>query len=246
MRHWKLAALAAVALVVLFNGFYILPEGQQAIVTQFGEPVGGAIKTAGLKFKIPFVQKVHYFDERILEWDGDPQQIPTADKRYIWLDMFSRWQIENPLKFFQTVRTESLAHGRLDDIISGSARDIISCNKLISVVRSSNRKMVYSEDSRSRENDNGMDIAVGRSDLEKEIFDLSKGEVAKYGIKLIDVKIKRINYVKDVREKVYERMISERQKIAEKYRSLGKGKKAEIEGMKMRELDNIQIKKRSR
>ncbi len=240
MRHWKYAALLGVALVVLFSSFYTIGEGQQVIITQFGEPIGGAIKEAGLKMKIPFVQKVHFFDERILEWDGDPQQIPTADKRYIWLDMFSRWQIEDPLKFYQAVQMEKLAHGRLDDIISGSARDIVSSNKLISAVRSSNRQMSYSEDTRSEVVNESVKIQVGRSDLENKIFDLSKDEVAKYGIKLIDVKIKRINYVQDVRQKVYERMISERQKIAEKYRSLGKGKKAEIEGMKRRELDNIE------
>jgi len=240
MKQWKYAGILGVALVVLFSSFYTVGEGQQVIITQFGEPIGGAIKEAGLKLKIPFVQKLHFFDERILEWDGDPQQIPTADKRYIWLDMFSRWQIEDPLKFYQAVQMERLAHGRLDDIISGSARDIISSNKLISAVRSSNRQMSYSEDTRSEVINESVKIDVGRSDLETKIFALAKDEVAKYGIKLIDVKIKRINYVQDVRQKVYERMISERQKIAEKYRSLGKGKKAEIEGMKRRELDNIE------
>ncbi len=240
MRHWKYAGILGVVLVLMFSSFYTLGEGQQVIITQFGEPIGGAIKDAGLKFKIPFVQKLHFFDKRILEWDGDPQQIPTSDKRYIWLDMFSRWQIEDPLKFYQTVQMERLAHGRLDDVISGSARDIVSSNKLISAVRTSNREMFYSEDTQSEVSNEVARIEVGRSDLESRIFDLAKDEIAKYGIKLIDVKIKRINYVEDVREKVYERMISERQKIAEKYRSLGKGKKAEIEGMKNRELDNIE------
>ncbi len=240
MRHWKYAGILGVALILMFSSFYTLGEGQQVIITQFGEPIGGAIKDAGLKFKIPFVQKLHFFDKRILEWDGDPQQIPTSDKRYIWLDMFSRWQIEDPLKFYQTVQMERLAHGRLDDVISGSARDIVSSNKLISAVRTSNREMFYSEDTQSEVSNEVAKVVVGRSDLESRIFDLAKDEIAKYGIKLIDVKIKRINYVEDVREKVYERMISERQKIAEKYRSLGKGKKAEIEGMKNRELDNIE------
>ncbi len=240
MKSWKFGVLIIVVVLVAFNSLYTVQEGKQAIVTQFGEPVGGAITEAGLKFKIPFIQKVHFFDERILEWDGDPQQIPTADKRYIWIDMFSRWQIEDPLKFYQTVQMEKLAQGRLDDVISGSARDIISSNKLISIVRSTNRKMSYSEDTESEVAVEAVKVDIGRGELEKMIFDLARGEVAKYGIRLIDVKVKRINYVKDVREKVYERMISERQRIAEKYRSLGKGKKAEIEGMKSRELDNIE------
>jgi len=239
MKHIKFILAGFVFLIIVSNSLFILNEGQQVIITQFGEPIGKAIKNAGLKFKIPFVQKVHFFDERILEWDGDPQQIPTLDKRYIWLDIFSRWQIEDPLKFFQTVQMEKLAHGRLDDIISGSARDIVSSNKLIDVIRSSNRKMSYSSDAEDGLVKDISKIDKGRDEIEKMIYTLAKGEVSKYGIKLIDVKIKRLNYVKDVREKVYERMISERQKIAEKYRSSGKGKKAEIEGKKQKELDFI-------
>lgn len=225
-------------IVILFNSLFILEEGKQVIITQFGNPVGGAIKDAGLHIKLPFVQKVHYFEKRILEWDGDPKQIPTADKRYIWLDIFSRWQIVDPLKFFQTVQMEKFAQGRLDDILSGSARDIVSANELIQVVRSTDRKMAFSEDIEVSSENNI--ISIGREGIEKKIFKLAAPAIAEYGIDLIDVKVKRVNYVTEVRQKVYERMISERQRIAEKYRSRGKGKKAEIDGKRQRELDNIE------
>jgi membrane protease subunit HflC len=234
--------MSILVLIVLFNAFYIIDERQQVIVTQFGKPVGDAIKVAGLHIKIPFFQKVHYFDNRILEWDGDAKQIPTSDKRYIWLDTFSRWQIADPLKFYETTRYEYNAHSRLDDIISGITRDVISSNILLELIRSSNREMAFtSEYSDSKLEDVSKEkIIHGRQAIADSIFALAKVKVAEYGIKLIDVRIKRLNYNQEVQAKVFERMISERNKIAAKYLSEGKGNSSEILGKMQRELDQIQ------
>ncbi|RLC58794.1 MAG: protease modulator HflC, partial [Candidatus Cloacimonadota bacterium] len=235
--------IIVVLIIVAANSFYILDEKHQSIITRFGEPVGGATTEAGLHIKIPILDKVHFFEKRILEWDGDPKQIPTSDKRYIWLDTFSRWQINDPLKFYQTVRNETFAHGRLDDIISGTTRDIVSSNTLIEIVRNSNREMMFTDEYKDSSTGIGSTeraIESGRSKIADQIFNTSKELCAEYGIKLIDVKIKRINYVQEVRQKVYERMISERQKIAAKYRSEGQGNSAEILGQMKRELDRIE------
>jgi len=231
-----------IAIIIISSALYIVGERQQAIITQFGDPIGGAITNAGLHLKVPFIQKVHYFEKRILEWDGDPKQIPTSDKRYIWIDIFSRWKIVDPLKFFQTTRNETFAHSRLDDVISGTTRDIISSHTLIELVRNSNRQMTFSEEYADNLMEGIMEepIDFGRSEIADRIFEISSPLVAEYGIQLIDVKIKRINYVQEVRAKVYERMISERQKIAAKYRSEGQGNSAEILGKMQRELDQVQ------
>ncbi len=237
----KLIVLIALV-IILTNMFYTLDEREQAIITQFGNPKGGPIKNAGLHFKIPFIQKVHKFDRRILEWDGQKKQIPTLDKRYIWIDTFSRWKIVDPLLYYQTVRNETFAQSRLDDIISGTTRDVISSNKLIDIVRNTNREMKFSSDyQQAQETDETIKkIQTGREKIEHQIYLMAKDQVKDYGIKLIDVKIKRVNYVEEVRTKVYERMISERNKIAAKYRSEGEGKAAEILGKMQRELQIIQ------
>jgi len=240
--HIILILISLLVIIVLFNAFYIVDERQQMIITQFGKPVGEAIKDAGLHIKVPFIQKVHYFDKRILEWDGDAKQIPTSDKRYIWLDTFSRWQIVDPLKFYETTRYEGNAHSKLDDIISGITRDVISSNRLLEIVKSSNREMTFtSEYSDSKLEDVIKEkIINGRQAIADSIFVLSKVKVAEYGIRLIDVRIKRLNYNQEVQSKVFERMISERNKIAEKYLSEGKGDSSEILGKTQRELDQIQ------
>nr|MDA3837952.1 protease modulator HflC [Candidatus Delongbacteria bacterium] len=221
---------------------YILGERQQAIITQFGDPVGGTVIKAGLHIKIPFIQTVHFFEKRVLEWDGEPKQIPTSDKRYIWLDTFSRWKIVDPLKFYQTVRSESFAHGRLDDIISGTTRDVVSSNTLIEIVRNSKRTLNFTEEYEESYSSGDIEekIVLGRREIADQIFRLSSKLCEEYGIQLIDVKVKRINYNDEVGQKVYERMISERQKIAAKYRSEGQGNSAEILGKMQRELDLIQ------
>jgi len=240
--HIVLILSVIIALIVVLNAFYIIDERQQVIITQFGKPIGDSIKEAGLHIKIPFFQKVHYFDKRILEWDGDAKQIPTSDKRYIWLDTFSRWQIVDPLKFYETTRYEGNAHSKLDDIISGITRDVISSNILLEIVKSSNREMTFtSEYSDSKLDDVAKEkIINGRQAIADSIFVLSQVKVAEYGINLIDVRIKRLNYNQEVQSKVFERMISERNKIAAKYLSEGKGDSSEILGKMQRELDQIQ------
>ncbi|MEA1973887.1 MAG: protease modulator HflC [Candidatus Cloacimonadota bacterium] len=244
MKNKIMLLLGVIVIVVILNGLFIIDETKQAIITQFGSPVGGALTEAGLQWKIPFIQKVHVFEKRILEWDGDPKQIPTADKKYLWIDIFARWQITDPLKFYQTTRNESFAHGRLDDIISGTTRDIISLNNLIEVVRDSNRNMNYTIDWDEEEIDNeGRNeqflMKIGREAIADSVFSLSIPKIEEYGMTLLDVQIKRVNYIDQVREKVYERMISERNKIAAKYLSAGKGEGAEIMGKMQRELDKI-------
>jgi len=231
-------------LIVLINSsFYTLSESEQAIITQFGRPVGGAIKNAGLHMKIPFIQKLHRFEKRILIWDGSADQVPTSDKKYIWLDTTARWRIVNPLVFYQSVGDVTGAQTRLDDIIDSAARDIISSHLLIEVVRNSNRIVDRMEKLGGTEEGIEVtyeEISIGREELTRQILSRASELVPQYGIELLDVQVKRLNYVEDVRKKVYERMISERQRIASKYRSEGEGKTAEILGMKDKELNRIQ------
>jgi len=240
---WLTIVGVAVVLILIGNPFYILYEGQQAIITQFGKPVGSAITTAGLKLKIPFVQKVNYFEKRILEWDGYPTQIPTKDKKYIWVDTTARWRINDPLKFFQSVYDERGAQARLDDIIDSAVRDAVTSHKLISIVRSTNRVIsgLISTEGEEEFIEQGAleEVNVGRGKLREEIIARVKKLAPRYGIKIIDVRIKRVNYIKEVRQKVYERMIAERKRAAEKYRSEGRGIRAEIEGKTERKLKLI-------
>jgi membrane protease subunit HflC len=230
-------------LFLIGQPFYILYEGKQAIITQFGQPIGNAITKAGLHFKIPFIQKVTYFEKRILEWDGYPSQIPTKDKKYIWVDTTARWKIKDPLKFFQSVYDERGAQARLDDIIDAAVRDAVTSHNLIEIVRSSNRLVEEFEKLEKGEEfieEGALErIKVGRDKMREEIVRKATKDVVQYGIELIDVRIKRINYVEEVRKKVYERMIAERKRAAEKYRSEGRGIRAEIEGRTEKELKGI-------
>lgn len=242
-----------VVLVLLFilitNSFYKLDESEQAIITQFGRPVGGAIKDAGLHFKIPMIQALHRFEKRILNWDSSADQIPTADKKYIWLDTTARWKIVDPLRFYTSVGNVRGAQTRLDDIIDSASRDIVSSFVLVEVVRNSNRileqrKEVPEIDAISGGEGEEIEtiieiVEIGREQLTKMILERASELVPQYGIELLDVQVKRLNYIEDVRKKVYERMISERQRIASKYRSEGEGKNAEIVGMKDKELNRI-------
>ncbi len=250
-RNLAMIVIGILVLIAGLSTFYTLSESEQAIITQFGKPVGGAITNAGLHFKIPFIQKLHRFEKRILNWDSSADQIPTADKKYIWLDTTARWRIVDPLLYFTSVGNIRGAQTRLDDIIDSASRDIVSRNVLVEVVRNSNNILDVvrqSEDDESEEKDPSGETAghtnekiqLGREKLTRMILERASELVPQYGIELIDVKIKRLNYIEDVRKKVYERMISERQRIASKYRSEGEGKKAEILGMKERELDKIQ------
>lgn len=235
-----LIILAALGGFLLLNSAYIVTEIQQAVITQFGEPVGGPIQKAGLHWKTPFIQQVHYFDRRILEWDGYPSEIPTKDKKFIWLDVTARWRIVDPLKFLQTMRHETNAQSRLDDIIDGVTRDHITRYEAPEIVRSTNRILeidIKAEDISAEETFEK--IQVGRDAITRQILEQARRIVSDYGIELVDVRVKRINYIESVQRRVYERMISERKRAAEKLRSEGQAFRAEIEGQKERELKRI-------
>ncbi|RMF56823.1 MAG: protease modulator HflC [Calditrichaeota bacterium] len=233
--------LALIALILISSATYIVDETQQAIVLQFGKPVGEPIREAGLHFKMPFIQTVVKLEKRVLQWDGDENQIPTSDKKYIWVDTFARWRIVDPLKYYQSVRNERNAQSRLDDIIDSATRNFISENLLIEAVRNSNRKLktTLAEQQLFGGEAVAQEIKLGREGIQALILEHAKQSMPEFGIELLDVRIKRVNYIKEVREKVYERMISERKRIAEKFRSEGQGRKAEIDGQRQKELQII-------
>ena len=235
-----LVGAVLLGLLIILDAVYIVSETDQVIVTQFGEPMGGAVTTAGMHFKTPFIQKTHFFDKRWLEWDGDPNQIPTKDKKYIWVDTYSRWRISDPLVFFQRVRDERGAHSRLDDIVDGETRNAVANFDLIEIVRTSNRDFEMTEDAALLDfSEAVVDIQTGRDKLAKIILENAAKITREFGVELKDVQIKRVNYVDEVQRKVFDRMIAERKRIASKYRSEGDGKSAEISGQKERELKRI-------
>jgi modulator of FtsH protease HflC len=231
--------IGLVGLIVLVNSLYVIDMTEQVVITQFGKPIGDPIQDPGLHVKVPFIQKVNTFDKRVLEWDGSPDQIPTKDKKYIWVDTFARWRIADPLRFMQSVSSELGAQARLDDVIDAFNRDLITGHDLIEVVRNSNRVMAASDTNVVGSSEPEEVIEVGREAITNEILVRASEQMPRYGIELVDVEIKRVNYVEEVRQKVYERMISERQRIAERYRSEGQGQSAEIRGRKEKELDRI-------
>ena len=224
--------------------FYTVHEGEQVVLTEFGRPVGQPIVTAGLKIKTPFIQQVHRFEKRVLEWDGSPNQIPTKDKKFIWLDTTARWRIKDALKFYQALGTEDFAQSRLDDIIDSAARDLVTAQLLIEVVRDSNRVLNLDievlEDEEGQSGEPLEEIQIGREQITRMILEKVQETVPQFGIELVDVRVKRINYVDEVRQKVFDRMISERQRISEKYKSEGEGEAADIMGQKQKELERIQ------
>lgn len=249
------------ALIVLtFSSTYIIPEGRQAVITQFGKPVR-SVTEAGIHIKSPFIQEVRMIDLRILSWDGNPNQIPTKDKKYIEVDTTARWKITDPLKFIQTVQDENGARTRLDAILDGVTRDVISSHNLVEAVRNSN-KILETIEQRSKnlqekkDNQKAGDIPIddeevtgeievikiGREKLSQLIINPARKELDQLGIKLIDVQFKRISYESSVQKKVYLRMISERERIAGKIRSYGKGEKAKIEGKTQKDLNKIESK----
>jgi membrane protease subunit HflC len=227
-------------LITLYSATYVVGETDQVIITQFGEPVGNPVNAPGLHFKVPFVQDANYFDRRFLEWDGNPNQIPTRDKRFIWVDSYARWRISDPLLFFQRLRDERGAQSRLDDILDGETRNAIARNDLVEVVRNTNRDPgdvpVESEEEISVLED----IQSGRSAITRAILATTSPRVAEFGIELLDFRFKRINYVEQVQNDVFARMIAERKRIAERYRSEGAGEAARISGERERELQRIQ------
>lgn len=236
------AVIAVLGLIVLNNAYFVVDETEQVIILRFGKPVGQPIKQAGLHFKLPFLETVNRFEKRVLEWDGDENQVPTSDKKYIWVDTFGRWRIVDPLKYYQAVRgDERAAQSRLDDIIDSATRNFISENLLIEAVRNSNRELKTTVEEEGGFEREGIDqkIEKGRAQITRLILQKAAQAMPEFGIELLDVRIKRINYIEEVRQKVYERMISERKRIAEKSRSEGQGRKAEIEGEREKEFQII-------
>ncbi len=225
------------AAVVLSNALYTVSETEQVVVTQFGKPVGKPIMTPGLKLKMPFTQTVQRFEKRFMEWDGDPNQIPTKDKRFIWVDSYARWRITDPLLFFQRLRDERGAQSRLDDILDGETRNVIAKNELIDIVRSTNRPFVVAEDVADLSQPEAAEkVEHGREKLTQEVLQNARRRTGDLGIEILDFRIKQINYVEAVRQEVYARMISERKRIAELYRAEGAGEAARIAGEKERQL----------
>lgn len=230
------AGLILLCVTIIYDGFFVLDEGTQAVITQFGAPVGEPKTTAGLHLKIPFIQHVNLFDKRIQIWDGDPNQIPTGDKTYVYLDVTARWRIVDALKYMQAVKTEARAQSMLDDIIDGTVRDTVNKNDLIEIIRSSD----WSEETMTDASKNISGAPKrGRDVITNYIIETAARATPQYGIELIDVMFKRVNYIESVRVRVYDRMISERKRIAAEKRSTGEGKKAEILGTVDRELQVI-------
>ncbi|MCX6546056.1 MAG: protease modulator HflC [Acidobacteria bacterium] len=228
-------------LLVLSSSLYTISETEQVIITQFGELVGPAHTDPGLHIKMPFIQQVIRFDKRWLEWSGAPTQMVTKDKKFLEVETYTRWRIKDPVVFFQVVTDETNAQSRLDDIVDGEIRNVVASNDLIEMVRSTDRKFAETEEVADMGTaEASRPITMGREKITRAILEKSRPLVAKYGIELVDVQIKRVNYIQDVQQKVFERMISERRRVAERSRSEGQGKAAEIRGQKERELKGIQ------
>lgn len=238
-----------IAAIVIFLGFYtigevffIVSESDQVILTQFGNPVGSAIAKPGLHFKLPFVQVANYFEKRFIPWDGEPNQIPTKDKRFIWVDTYARWRISDPLLFLQRLKDERKAITRIDDILDGETRNVVARYDLIELVKKGVVQEISSGSepiATSASNEASLQINYGRDHLAREVLKTATKPLAEMGIELLDFRFKRINYVDAVRKEVYARMISERKRIAEEYRSEGHGEAARIEGEKERAMRTI-------
>jgi len=241
MKKGLIYALIIVVIFFLLGAVYVVDETEQVVVTQFGKAIGKPKKDPGLYFKIPIIQQANYFPKNLLEWDGDPGQIPTLDKTFIWVDTFARWKIVDPLKFFETANNVYGALGRLDDIIDAAVRNFITSYPLIETVRMTNRELDTFEAGidEVKELSPLGEVKTGRAKITKGIMESSQPKLAKFGIELVDVKIKRLNYVEEVQRSVYQRMIAERKQIAEKFRSEGKGEARKIEGDKEKEMKRI-------
>ena len=234
-----LLVILLAALVLLGQTAYTVSETEQVIITRLGEPVGDPVVQSGLHFKVPFIERINVFEKRFLEWDGNPNQVPTKDKRFIWVDTYARWRIVDPLLFFQRLRDERGAQSRLDDILDGETRNSVAQHDLIELVRSTNRNP---EDVpiESEEESVILDtIDRGRQEITREILTTAAGRVADLGIEILDLRFKRINYVEEVQQDVFARMIAERQRIAQQFRSEGQGEAARIDGERERELAQI-------
>lgn len=238
IAQFFLVGLVLLAIVVIYDGFFILEEGKQVVITQFGAPVGEPVTDAGLHFKMPFVQKTEVFEKKIQIWDGDPNQIPTNDKTFVFVDVTARWRISNALQFLQAVNNEARAQSLLSDIINGTIRDMVNKNDLIEIIRSSDWSIATMSETTSASSI-GVAPTRGRDGISNQVREIASKVTPQYGIELIDVIIKRVNYIDSVRLKVYDRMISERNRIAAEKRSMGEGQKAEILGTVERRLKEI-------
>ncbi len=236
IANFLLIGLVLLGIIVVYDGFFIVDEGKQVMITQFGKPIGKPITEAGLYFKMPFLQQVNEFDKRIFIWNGEPNQIPTNDKTFVYLDVTARWRINDALKFMQAVRTEARAQSLLDDIIGGTVRDMVNKNDLIEIIRSSDWSLATMTPSNQEP---GTAPKLGRDKISDLILESASKLMSQYGIQLRDVMLKRVNYIESVRLKVYDRMISERKRIAAEKRSMGEGQKARILGTVDRQLKEI-------
>ena len=243
MNRFIYIALAVLfpLLIVAYEAFYTVNETEQVIMTQFGKPVGGIVNEAGLKLKIPFIQKVNRIEKRILLWDGYANDMPTKDKLYITVDTFGRWRIKDPLQYFLRLRDERSAQSRLEDILGSETRNAVAKHELIEIVRTT-KDRTPAVDPLLAEADVGklLPIKRGRRQIEEDIFSAASVKLAEFGIELLDIRFKRINYNESVRQKIYARMISERQQIAERFRSEGAGEAAKIIGDKEKDLQRIE------
>lgn len=232
-------ALIIAGIIVLTQSAFIVKETEQVVITQFGKPVGEAITEPGLNFKTPFIHKANFFEKRYLEWDGDPNQVPTKKKKYVFVDTYARWQITDPLQFFKRLTNERGAQSRIDDILDGETRDNIASHELEELIRSTSREPDTTGKISEIVEDSLPDIDVGRAKIQKMVLETANKETEDLGIKILDFRFKRINYVEDVRNRVYDRMKSERFRIAEKFRSEGEGEASRIQGERERELNRI-------
>ena len=243
-RLLAISTLLGIGTYVLLGSMYTVSEVEQAIITQFGKPVGAPVTTAGLKFKVPFIQDVNLIDKRVLEWDGNPSDMPTKDKLYISVDLFARWRIIDPLQYFLRLRDERSAQSRLDDVLGSETRNAVAKHELIEIIRTTKDRVplrdTLASDAGRVDVGSLVPIQKGRKLVEQEIFAEATEKVRVFGIELLDIRFKRINYNESVRPKIYDRMISERRQIAERFLSEGNGEAARIRGNRVRDLNKIQ------
>ena len=244
-RHIVIMVILGLGMYVAMSALYTVSEVEQVIITQFGKPVGAPVTTAGLKAKVPFIQEVNPIDKRVLEWDGSPSDMPTKDKLYISVDLFARWRIVDPLQYFLRLRDERSAQSRLDDILGSETRNAVAKHELIEIIRTTRDRMplrdaLLTEAERRLDMGTLVPIQKGRKLVEQEIFTAAAEKVDVFGIELLDIRFKRINYNESVRPKIYDRMISERRQIAERFLSEGNGEAARIRGNRVRDLNKIQ------
>ena len=244
-RHIVIMVILGLGIYVAMSALYTVNEVEQVIITQFGKPVGAPVTSAGLKVKVPFIQEVNPIDKRVLEWDGNPSDMPTKDKLYISVDLFARWRIVDPLQYFLRLRDERSAQSRLDDILGSETRNAVAKHELIEIIRTTRDRMplrdsLLTEAERKLDMGTLVPIQKGRKLVEQEIFTAAAEKVDVFGIELLDIRFKRINYNESVRPKIYDRMISERRQIAERFLSEGNGEAARIRGNRIRDLNKIQ------